>query len=170
MKGIKGIVAFWVLTVILTAWAGAYALDEAPCGPGKGHGGPGKGFLKVLSQLNLTESQKYDIAGLLKQHREEMQEFGNKMFEAKKALLEAVTANEFEEQAVRGAARQAADIEEQLALLKARLFGEMRKFLTPEQQETLLQLKGDFASKMQHWKAHRMSRMDDWIDENSVRE
>jgi Spy/CpxP family protein refolding chaperone len=170
MKGIKGIVAFWVLAVILAAWGGAYAQDAAPCGHGKGQGGPGKGFLRVLTQLNLTDSQKYDIAGLLRQHREEMQECGNKMFEARKALMEAVTANEFKEQAVREAARRAADVEEERAVLKAKLFNEIRQHLTPEQQETLVKLKADFASRMQNWKAHRMGRMDLWIEENSVRE
>jgi Spy/CpxP family protein refolding chaperone len=167
MRGMKSIVAFWVLTYIFAGWLGVYALDSAPPVPGKTHGGHGRGFLKVLTQLNLTDSQKQDIANTLKQHREEIRDLRSKMFDTKKALLDAVTANEFSEEAVRGAARQTAGIEEQFAVLRAKLFDEIRKLLTLEQQETLTQLKADFASRMQAWRERRMSRMDQWIDENS---
>jgi Spy/CpxP family protein refolding chaperone len=79
------------------------------------------------------------------------------MFEARKALMEAITANEPNEGAVREAARQVADNAEQLAVLRAKLFGEIRKQLTPEQQETLQKTKTDFSSRMQRRVEHRIS-------------
>ena len=165
MKGRKSIVAFWVLVYILVGWLGVYAIDAPPGVPKGGHG---HGFLKVLSQLNLTDAQKQGIAGILKQHHEEAQDFRNHMFEARTALMEAITANDFNESAVRTAAQQAAENGEQLAVLRAKIFSEIRQLLTPEQQETLQKIKTDFTSHMKERVDHRIRMMDQWIDQNSL--
>jgi len=167
MKGIKSIVVFWVLVYILTGWIGVYALDSAPGPSGKGHGRHGEGFLKVLDQLNLTESQKHAIANILKQNREQARELRSEMFAAKRNLADAITGNSFNEGAVRSAAQQAAATEEQMAVLRAKAFDEIRNQLTPEQIETLQKIRADFASKIQQRMERRMSPIDQWIDQNS---
>jgi Spy/CpxP family protein refolding chaperone len=167
MKGSKSIVAFWVLVYILVGYLGVYALDTAPDPLARGRGHHQGRFLKVLAQLNLTDLQKRDIAGILKQHREEVQELRSSMVKARSALVETITANQFNEAAVREAARQAAENGEQLAVLRAKIFGEIRNLLTPEQQETFQKIKADFASRMQKRIANKVGMMNQWIDENS---
>jgi periplasmic protein CpxP/Spy len=167
MKGMKSIVVFWVLVYILAGWVGVYALDSAPGPSGKGHGGHGQGFLKVLDQLNLTESQKHDIANILKQNREQARELRSEMFAARKLQVEAITGSAFNEDAVRDAVRRAAHFEEQQAVMKAKVFHEIRKLLTTEQLETLQKMKADFGSKMQQRMERRISSIDRWIDQTS---
>jgi periplasmic protein CpxP/Spy len=167
MKGIKSIVVFGVLVYILAGWVGAYALDSATGPSGKGHGRHGGGFLKVLEQLNLTESQKQDIAGILKQNREQARQLRSEMFAARKLEVEAITGSTFDEGAVRGAAQQAAHAEEQLAVMRAQAFSEIRKLLTQEQLETLQKIKANFGSKMQQRMERRMSSVDRWIDQST---
>jgi len=167
MKGRKSIVAFWVLVYILVAGLGAYAFDTVSGLPGRGHGHHRGGFLKVLTQLNLTDSQKQEIAGILKQHRDEAQEFRNNLFKARTALMETITATDFNEAAVRKAAGQLAGYGEDLAVLRAKVFAKIKEQLTVEQQETVQRIKADLASRMQKRIAHKIGFLDQWIDENS---
>ncbi len=81
--------------------------------------------------------------------------------------MEAVTADEFNEGTVREAARQAAERGEQLAILRGKIFGEIRKLLTPEQHEALRKIKADFAWRLQNRTAHKVGLMNQWIDENN---
>jgi Spy/CpxP family protein refolding chaperone len=167
MKGTKGIAVFLVLTYILVGWVGVYAIDTAPPGHGKGHGRHGGGFQEALTRLNLSDPQKHDIANVLKEHREEMLGLRSQMFEAKKALFAAVTAKEFDENVVLAAATQAAEVEKNLAVMRAKLFDKIRDRLTLDQQTELQQLVADFASRMQKHMEHKSSMLDRWIDENS---
>lgn len=167
MKGRKSIVAFWVLVYILVAGLGVYAFDTVSGLPGRGHGQHGGGFLKVLTQLDLTDSQKQEIAGILKQHRDGAQEVRNNLFKARKALMEAITAPNFDETTVRTAVRQVAVYGEEMAVLRARMFQEINSRLTPEQQETVQKLRADLASRMQKRIARKTGLLDQWILENT---
>ena len=167
MKGTKGIVAFWVLTFMLVGWAGVYAVDAAPGCPGKGFGKHGGMFKQILTRLDLSDSQEHDIANVLKPHREQMQGLRSQMVEARKAQFAAVTANPFSEDAVREAAAKAADLEVQLAVNRAKVFDEIRRLLTAEQQTTLQKIADEFASRMQQHIEHKGWMLDRWIEENS---
>jgi periplasmic protein CpxP/Spy len=167
MKGVKSIVVFWVLVYILVGWIGVYALDSVPGPSGKGHGRHGERFLKVLDQLNLTESQKHDIAYILKQNREQARELRREMFAARRLVVEAITGNAYNEEAVREAAQKAALVGEQLAVMRAKVFDQIRGLLTPEQLEKIQKIKADSASKINRRMENRMSPIDRWIDQNS---
>jgi Spy/CpxP family protein refolding chaperone len=167
MKGIKGIVVFWVLIYILVGWVGVYAIDAAPDCPMKGFGKHGGMFKQILTRLDLSDSQEHDIAIVLKQHREQMQGLRTQMIEARKAQFAAVTTSPFDEEAVRKAASKAADLEVQLSVHRAQLFDEIRQHLTPEQQTKLQQIASKFAARMQERIEHKASMLDRWIDENS---
>ena len=167
MKGVKGIVTFWILTYILVGWLGVYAFGTTPCALGKAPDGYGGELLGAFTSLNLTDFQKRDIANVLKQHQDEMRELEHRMIEARNALLDAITANDLNEGAVREAAQRASDTQEKLAVLRAKTFDEIRRRLTLEQQETLQQIKVDFASRIQGQIESRTSLIDQWIDENS---
>lgn len=163
MKGTRSIVAFWVLVYILFGWMGVYAADTPPGHPGKGHGRHGEGFAKIVDQLKLTESQKHEIAVILKQNREEAQGLRDEIMEARKSLGEAITGDAFNEDAVREAVRKAAHTGEELAVLRAKAFDAVRKVLTPEQIETLQKIKAHCSSRIRHGIGHGMAPMDRWI-------
>jgi Spy/CpxP family protein refolding chaperone len=167
MKGIKGIVVFGVLMFILVGWVGGYAVAAAPDCPMKGFGKHGGMFKQILTRLDLSDSQEHDIANVLKPHREQMQGLRTQMIEARKAQFAAVTANPFSEDAVREAAAKAAKLEVQLAVNRAKVFDEIRKLLTEEQQITLQKIAGEFASRMQQHIEHKGRMLDRWIEENS---
>lgn len=167
MKAIKGMVAFWVFAVILVGWAGVYAVEAKPGCPMQGFGRHGGMFKQILTRLDLTDSQERDIANVLKQHREQMEGLRTQMIEARKAQFTAMTANPFTEDAVREAAAKAADLEVQLTVNRAKVFEEIRKLLTAEQQTTLQQLTNEFASRRQKGFEHKGRMLDRWIEENS---
>lgn len=167
MKAVKGMVAIWILTVILVGWVGVYTVEAKRDCPMQGFGKHGGMFQGVLTRLNLSDSQKQEVANVLKQHREEMQGLRSQMFEARQALFKAVTANPANEEAVREAAAKAAELEVQLAVNRAKVFDEIRKLLTAEQQTTLQQLTGEFSSRRHQGFQHHGRMMDRWIEENS---
>lgn len=169
MKGRKSIVAFWVLVYILVAGLGVYALDTVSGvpGPGPGHGHYRGGFLKVLTQLDFTDVQKQEIAGILKQHRDGARELRRNLIKSRTALMKAVTAPNFDENAVRTAVRQVAVCGEELAVLRARTFSEINSRLTPEQQETVRKIRADLASRMHKRIERKTGLIDRWIDENA---
>lgn len=167
MKGIKGMVAIWVLTVILVGWAGVYGVEARPDCPMQGYGKHGGMFRQFLTRLDLSEAQERDIANLLKQHREEMQGLRTQMVAARQAQIAAMTASPFDEAAVRDTAVKAADLEVQLTVNRAKVFSEIRKLLTAEQQATLQQLTSEFASRRHKGFEHKGRMLDRWIEENS---
>lgn len=167
MKGIKAMAAFWILTYILVGWVGVYAVQAKPDCPLQGVGRHGGMFKQFLARLDLSDSQEHDIANLLKQHREQMQGLRTQMMEARKSQLAAMMADPFSEDAMREAAAKAADIQVQLAVTRARVFDEIRKLLTPDQQATLQQVVTEFSSRRQKGFEHKARMLDRWIDENS---
>lgn len=167
MKGIKGVVVFSVLTYILVGWVAVSAVEARPGCPLQGFGKHGGMFKQILTRLDLSDSQEHDIANVLKQHREQMQGLRTQMVEARKAQLATMTAESFNEEAVRQAAAKAAEIEVQLAVNRAKVFDEIRKLLTPEQQTTLQQLATELSSRRHKGFEHKGRMLDRWIEENS---
>ncbi len=166
MKQRKRIAAIWALAVILAGSLGVSSVEARPNCPMQGFGPHGAMFKGLLPRLELTDSQKQEVADVLKQHRDEVQGLRSQMMEARQALFKAVTANPANEGAVREAAARAAEFEVQLAVNRARVFDEIRKLLTPEQQATLEKLTGEFASRKHHGFHHRGRMMDRWFEKS----
>ncbi len=167
MRTVKGMIAVWMLAVILVGWTGASAVEARQGCPMHGFGMHGGMLKHILTRLDLSDSQERDIANVLKQHREQMQSVRNQMIEARKAQFAAMTANPISEDAVRQAAAKAAEIEVQLAVSHAKVFDEIRQLLTPEQQTTLQQLAEEFSSRRHMGFKHKGKMLDRWIGENS---
>jgi protein CpxP len=126
-------------------------------GPGGPFGGPGGfgrggfgGPLAMLRQLDLTEDQRAQVRQVRDSHRAELQAIGEKLRAAHKAQQDAVTAAQFDEQAVRTRAAELATLTADAAVLQAKVHSEVFAVLTPEQQAKAAELRAQRQARMQH--------------------
>lgn len=115
-------------------------------------GGPGGGPLGFLGpgarELNLTEAQREQIRTAVQAHQEEMQAIGGKTATARKALDDAITADQFDERAIRDRANELAAVEGDAAVLRAKVHQAAWSVLTPEQKQKAAELKSQRAQRM----------------------
>lgn len=93
------------------------------------------GFMAEL--LNLTDSQKEQISGILESEREQMQPLREKIDEIRRQIMQAGEAATFDESAVRALGIQQAVLEIDLTVSRARTRSRINAVLTAGQQELL---------------------------------
>ena len=141
----------------LTAVAGAFvhAQDQdrpdragrpgrfgGPGAPGRfgGPGGPGgpMGMLPMLGrQLDLTDAQKDQIKAIADSHKEDWKALGDRARAAHMALNQAVMAETVDEALIRQKSAEAAAVDADLAVARARTHAEVFQILTAEQKAQL---------------------------------
>ncbi len=126
------------------------------------------GILKTLAQLDLTDSQKQQIAGILKQHRAEIRSATDPLVDARKQLFETVHADSFNEQAVRDACRKVAGCQEQMAVTRARLISELKTILTPEQKNVIQEARARVLEQLPARLDNVRDMVDTWLDKHSA--
>jgi Spy/CpxP family protein refolding chaperone len=102
----------------------------------------GGGGFRFLRHLDLAEAQQAQVRDVMATHRPEMQSRMTELQDAREALREAIRGESFDEGAVRAAHGKVAAQAEEMAVLRARAFAEIRPILTPEQQARLETLPG----------------------------
>src|SRR5436190_5701860 len=102
-------------------------------GPG-GPGGPLGPLGPILQRLNLTESQKNQVKGIVDSHRDEMNAIADRARPAHDALDAAITADTLDEAMIRARSMDVAAIDADMVVLQARIRSEVFQILTPEQQ------------------------------------
>lgn len=176
MTGQRKWIAAAAAALMVTAGAAVWAQDAAQPGPGRpgfgrrgpgGPGGPGgpMGFLPQLRGLNLTDSQKEQVKAVFDSHKSEMEAIGTRLRTAHKALNDAVTADTFDEGAIRAKSADVAVVEADGAVLRAKVRGEVWALLTPEQQQKARDLQtqmqqrmGQMRERMQQRRQQRQQR------------
>ena len=129
-----------------------------PGGPGGGPGGP-LGFLgPAMRELNLTEAQREQIRTIAQSHQEEMKAVQERMGTARKALDDAITADQIDENAIRAAATTVGAVEADAAVLRANVHQAAWKVLTPEQQQKAKELKSQMEQQMKNGRGGRGGR------------
>ncbi|MGD9905612.1 MAG: Spy/CpxP family protein refolding chaperone [Vicinamibacterales bacterium] len=132
------------LGVALLAGAGLATVDAREQGPGRGMmgrrgpggpDGPGGALALPLRGLDLSESQREQVRTALDGHKAEFDAVRSRLQTARGALQAAVTAETFNEAAVRQAAIDVAAVEADGAVLRAKVHSEVWALLTPEQQQ-----------------------------------
>ena len=119
-------------------------------GPGRGSGeGRGEGimFERMAEKLDLSEGQKAEIEALRDSHREQAEPIIEQARAARHAVGDLMRSDAFDEETIRSAAQQAADIQVELTVLRARHHSEMQSILTPEQQEKAAELREQWREK-----------------------
>lgn len=82
----------------------------------------------------MTEAQREQVKAVMESHKAEFEAQGTKMETARKALNDAVSAETFDEGAIRQKSADVAVAEADGAVLRARVHSEVWALLTPEQQ------------------------------------
>ena len=98
-------------------------------------------ILRELRALNLTDAQKQSVKAIIEKYRAETKAIADAMMPARKALNDAVTADAFDESAIRAASAKVAAAEADGAVLRAKVHSEVWAVLTPEQQQQARQLR-----------------------------
>lgn len=116
----------------------AQGWGRGPHGPGE----PGERHMgRVFERLDLTEEQRAELEQKLPQFREAIQPSMERLREARSSLNDLIHAEQLDENAIRQAAADVAEIEADVAVARAQHFQQMRQILTPEQLEELQQMR-----------------------------
>lgn len=104
-----------------------------------GGGPPGLSLLAgpIADRLELSDEQRDTIRGIVEVQRQTTEPWHEDMKRLGAELEKAIEADPFDEEAVRALARQVADVRVELAVARARTANEVRAVLTPDQRETL---------------------------------
>lgn len=127
------------LAIVAGVGVAVTAREQGPRGPGgfMGQGGPGRpgGILPGLRALDLTDTQREQLQAAMESHKAEFEAQAARMRTARTALHAAVTADTFDEAAVRQKAADVAIVDADGAVLRAKVHAEVWALLTPEQQQ-----------------------------------
>ncbi len=127
-----------------------------PLGLGAGQMMRGRGTMALglpLGQLGVTAEQRQAIRKIVESHRSEVQALQEQAIPARRALQDAIWAND--EAAVRDASAKLSAIMADQAVLQARIRAEAFDVLTPEQQEKARKLQADAEQRAEQ----RMNRL-----------
>ena len=142
-----------ILSLALLAPTAALA-----CGGGKGHGHRahrgkrGAHFKKMISQLNLSDAQKSQVAALRTQNKAERQALRGQLRNAKTQLRSLLQTQSPNEPAVMAQMQTVNDLRFKMKKLRVKSMLQFQQLLTPAQQAQLAQLKQARRAK---WKAKR---------------
>jgi Spy/CpxP family protein refolding chaperone len=101
---------------------------------GMGHGDMVK---HIVKQLDLTPDQVQQVKTIFANHKAELTTEVAALKTTRGTLFDAVHADTLDEAAIRAAAAQESQAHVDLALTHAKMLGEVRQVLTPEQQPKL---------------------------------
>jgi periplasmic protein CpxP/Spy len=135
-------IAYIAGAALLAAGLGTAALAQGPDGRrgGRGFGHFGRGGLP-LAQLELTDAQQQQVRDVMQRHREDMRAAGTRLGEAHRAQRAAVDTLPVNEGLIRSTSQALAEAQTEMALLRARVHGEIWTLLTPDQQAKAKELK-----------------------------
>lgn len=112
------------------------------------HDGPFGGFMmeRIADRLDLSDDQRTELGAILEAYRPEAELLGETLSVARKELDEQVTAETFDEIAVREAAERSAVVRADLAVLRARIHTEVLQVLTEDQIAEAREIREKFRS------------------------
>jgi Spy/CpxP family protein refolding chaperone len=142
MKKLTLVLMAVVLGVFLTASAFAFGGPRDDRGPGPGYGpdnGRGRGYCNEtgLRRLNLTDEQKTKIEALVIASQKEIRPLSEKMFDKSVALRRLWLQENPDKDKIYAAQKEVRTLRDKLEDKATALRFEIRKVLTPEQQEKL---------------------------------
>jgi len=117
--------------------------------PGAGMN-PALGRLQLFMELKLTEAQQTEMTNIIKRYRAAGEPLQSNVIDARKNLRAIIQSDPFNEEAARQAFRQVSALREDRFVLRAKMMGELKALLTPEQREVLKEKKAQRLEKMEH--------------------
>src|SRR4029079_14565147 len=103
-------------------------------GPGGPPGGPGGPMMDFgLRAIDLTDAQKEQVRTIMDSHKAEFDQVRTRMRDAQRAFGAATQADTIDEAAIRTQATAVAGVMADVAILRAKVHGEVLQILTAEQ-------------------------------------
>ena len=93
--------------------------------------------VELFNQLELTSEQRARLRTIVRQHEDEFQTFVDREVDARSSLLSVIHDPAASDDDVRNASSAVSVVDADLALFRARLYGEIQPILTDEQKETV---------------------------------
>lgn len=148
--------------MVAVAWVGAAALAAAgePVTNRTVQAGPLAGF-------TLTAEQEAQSARIMREHRPRIREALQAAAAARRALFEKTYADRFDEAAVREAAKRAGACDEELSVVRARLMGDVRAILTPDQRAKLSAAREEMLRSLDARAKREGTLLDAWIEDHA---
>jgi len=122
---------------------GHFAGQDGPGGGGR-FGGPGgpMGMLPRLGRaLDLTDAQKDQLKTIAQSHKDDWKALADRAHAAHMALNQAVTAETVDEGLIRQKSTEAAQVDADMAVARARAHAEVLQILTADQKAKLSEMK-----------------------------
>ena len=132
LSGLAGIAALVVPALLLAQAAQGHMGHMGHMG--KDHGDMVR---HIVHQLDLTPDQVQQVKTIFANHKPELTAQLTALKTSHGALFDAIHADTVDETAIKSAAAQAGQAQTDLALTRAKILGEVRQVLTPEQQTKL---------------------------------
>lgn len=104
---------------------------------------------EAFDRLKVTDAQREQIMAMLESRHEQIKKEVTGLVQAREDLFLQIHSETFNEAGVREASRKVAAIEEELAVLRARIASDIHAQLTPEQLKEAKEMVKEFKSKMQ---------------------
>ncbi|PYR30219.1 MAG: hypothetical protein DMF90_28205 [Acidobacteria bacterium] len=104
----------------------------------------------MLEQLNLTDAQKDQVKGIVDAHRADVQALMERLGTARRNLESAISADVADEGAIRARAGDVASVDADMAVMRARIRGQVFQILTPDQQTALKNLEARRHDRASH--------------------
>ena len=139
-------------------WGGPGRRDP---GIGRGRAGRPGALLPPLRQLELSDEQLEQVRAAVAEGREAGREAARAMRAARRELVEATAVEEPDEGRIRTLAAELGRLEGDTAVGRARLYAEVWRMLTPEQQARAVEIR----SERQERRAARRERLRDRLEE-----
>lgn len=123
----------------------------------------GAGLMCGLGRLDLTAQQWDKTAAILNKHKDEIRALHKKMWNDRKALHEAILSDTYNEKNIRAAAGTLAADMEEAAVLRGKVFSQIRSILTPEQIEQMKNMRSQSQARMKAMREYRELMGDDMM-------
>ena len=124
----------------------------------------GAQIVKLLSDLNLTEEQKEQAAGVIAARRDGNRTMIRDLLKARQNLFETIHDGTYDEDAIRSAYQDVSRIEEDLAVRRAKVAAELKSILTDEQRDMLVKAKKAAFKQINKRVDYAFAAVDCWVD------
>jgi len=125
-------------------------------------------LLAPIMELDLSDEQKTQIAGIVREHYDNLMSTFQSLGAAHEGLSAAILAEEFNEDNLLDAVQALSSIRGELALLRAEITTEVRtEVLSSKQIERLEERALGRMEKMKDQMESQILRLDEWLETNS---
>ena len=112
----------------------------------------------IADRLGLSETQREQVRSVVDSRRDEVRTLVERSTTARRTLEAAVMSQKFDESTIRAQSAELAVIEADMAVTRARIFGEVVQILTPEQRKELDTLRSQMEQRRQTQIERRANR------------